>query len=424
MHDVAQEQTAQPEDGASNETFDAKTWKPRDGRYMPRVEEGDRAPAMPHREPGDDSDVIDSDDDLPTITVSDVEAIFAPLPPIDWLVPQLRITSGAPTVLAGPTYVAKTMFAQELGICVAAGKHALDVFQCKRGRVLHVDNEQGRRITFERYQRLARHRKLGADELRGYLSVALYPSVLLDHPRALDVYTRLFDGVALGILDSLRALTPSVEENSSFSRAALDMLSSVSDKTGCAFVLIDHERKKWPNETGTATGDSVRGSNAKVQGLQSLFLFSGKKNGPKYVTHDKERIYGVSADPFAFLVEDVAVDNDPRDGLRLVHLDGEQLRQIEADEEAELERSSPAAKRRALKVAEVQTDEGRHDRAVYDALVKGELCTRDLLDRVKAIGKCGQSAAQTAIARAELGGGIVWKAAPRNSRVYSLKGDG
>lgn len=261
----------------------------------------------------------------PLIEVADADAIFAPLPPIEFSVEALRMAPGAPTAFAGPMFVAKTMFAQEIAIAKASGSRVLDIWHSKRGKVVHVDNEQGRRITFERYQRLARARGLTADDLRGYLEVALFPAVTLDAPGAYDAYMRLFDGAAIAILDSQKALTPSVDENASEARAPLDMLSSISDRTGCMVIVLDHTRKANPLNAGSP-GDEMRGSNAKGQALQSLFMFSGDKSGPKRVDHQKERIYGETVEPFGFRVENVEGEGDARWGLRLVHMEIEQLK--------------------------------------------------------------------------------------------------
>ena len=79
---------------------------------------------------------------LPTIGVDE---IFAPLPPIPWLVQALRLAPGAPVVLAGYGFSGKTLLAQEIALCVASGKPVFGLFTCRMGRALHLDFEQGQR---------------------------------------------------------------------------------------------------------------------------------------------------------------------------------------------------------------------------------------------------------------------------------------
>ena len=264
--------------------------------------------------------------DGPVIETVGASTIFAPQPPIEWTLPSLRIAPGAATMIAGTSFAGKTVLAQSIAMSKASGRDLWQLFPVTQSRVIHVDGEQGQRVTFERYQRLARAMGIDPGELEGMLEVALFPSVRLDSRGALDAYLSLCDGVGLIILDSLKAMTPTLEENSSDIRSALDMLAEVSERTGVTVIVIDHLRKASQGDLEGQTSERLRGSSAKKDALQTLFFVSGADpKGPKRVTCEKERVYGDPIAPFGFRIEDVADGHDPRWGLRVVHLDAEQM---------------------------------------------------------------------------------------------------
>ncbi|MBK8943133.1 MAG: AAA family ATPase [Polyangiaceae bacterium] len=187
----------------------------------------------------------------PDLALADVDALFAPLPPVPWLVQSLDMCPGAPTLFAGYGFSGKTIAAQSLALSVAAGGPVWgSVSLARRGRVIHVDYEQGLRLTAERYQRLARARDITADELRGRLAVAALPAMHLSAAGAIDAYSRACEGAALLIVDSLRACAPDLDENSSEVRRLLDALLAVSERTGVVPLVIHHARKPRDDDGG------------------------------------------------------------------------------------------------------------------------------------------------------------------------------
>lgn len=223
----------------------------------------------------------------------DADAVFAPLPPLQPLVEGFGFYPGPPTIFAGAGFTMKTLATQSLALSVASGVEAVGRFPVRQGRVRHLDLEQGQRITFERYQRLAAGLGIGVEELRGRLSVVIAnaPEVHLDSPRAGDVYASEFDGYALAAIDSFRAATPNADENSSEVRRYLDLLANVSEKTGCAFIVIHHARKSID---GAADRASLRGSSAIFDAAAAVYVFSrARRHEPVLVRHEKDRVTGV-----------------------------------------------------------------------------------------------------------------------------------
>lgn len=248
------------------------------------------------------------------------------LPPQAYLIRALGIGPGAPTCVAGYGFSAKTMALQSLMLDVATGANAWGVYQCRAGRALHLDYEQGRRLDVERYQRQARARGIDLRDLADgdRLRLAVHPSVYLTAPNAEDVFTRAAAGFDLVVVDSLKAATAGADENSSEIRQYVDVLARVSERTGATIVIVHHARKPKADDPKGARY-TMRGSSALFDAMASVFVFAGAKGEPTRVHHEKCRNRGVTVEDFGLQVEDVEIDGDPRGGLRMVHLEPEQL---------------------------------------------------------------------------------------------------
>lgn len=291
------------------------------------------------------------------------------LPPIPWVCEPLGLAPGAVTLVAGYGYSRKTMAMQSLGLSVAAGRPAWGLWSVRKGPFVHLDYEQGRRITQERYQRLARGMGFELTTLpEGALRVACMPRAYLDESGVFDELVTLVGDATLVLVDSLRAAFPHADENSSEVRTYLDVLSRVSERTGAAIAVIHHARKPNVMNGGTAT-HAIRGSSALFDACQSVYVFEGEKDTPTRVHHQKDRVRGVTLEEFGLTSEDVAGATSPRDGLIVRHLEAEQL--------------DAAASHKA---------DQREDKAVTDVAAK-------ILSTVGADGFCGSRIGIRAIVR-------------------------
>ncbi|MFO0679990.1 MAG: AAA family ATPase [Polyangiaceae bacterium] len=276
--------------------------------------------------------VLDSsvaNDVLPSRPARSIEILSAtdlarPLPPVTYAVPYLGIASGAPVLFAGYGYAGKTMALQSLALSAAAGKGLWGLLSVRRTRVLHLDYEQGHRITTERYQRLAAGMDVDLRDISSNLAVAVHPSVYLNDRDALEVYKRTFEGYGIVIVDSLKGGTTDMDENSSEARATIDLLGRAAEAHGTVVILIHHARKPKEGDPDGARY-KIRGSSAIYDACSSVFVLSGEKGQPTRVFHEKCRNRGVTMDDFGLRVEDVTLDGDPRGGLRVVHLEAQQL---------------------------------------------------------------------------------------------------
>ncbi len=265
----------------------------------------------------------------------DAAAIFAALEPIQYIIQGIDLCPGAPAMWAGYGYSGKTAAAQSAALTIASGDPSARVwgqFAATPGRVLHLDYEQGSRLTRERYQRLAFPMMLGPEDLGDRLSLVTMPSRYLDQPAAESEIERLVTGYQLVIVDSLKAAAPSLDENSSEVRRVLDMLSRISERTGAAFVVIHHARKPNATQQGGAKM-AIRGSGALFDACGSVLVFEAEKGQPTRITHEKARASGILTDDFEITITDIPDGANPRAGL-LVSASGAPSREDRSEEQA------------------------------------------------------------------------------------------
>lgn len=278
------------------------------------------------------------------------------LPPVPWVCEPLGLAPGAVSLVAGYGYSRKTMAMQSLGLSVAAGRPVWGLWSARPGPFVHLDYEQGRRLTQERYQRLARGMGFELSSLaKGALRVACMPRAYLETQEAIEELVTIVGNAVLVLVDSLRAAFPHADENSSEARTYLDALSRVSERTGAAFVVIHHARK--PNaQNGGGTTHAIRGSSSLFDACQSVYVFEGEKNTPTRVHHQKDRIRGATLEEFGLTSEDVAGPSGPRHGLVVRHLEAEQMAQ--ADSVRASARAEEAIERTAERIIRCLVDVG------------------------------------------------------------------
>lgn len=277
--------------------------------------------------------------------VIDASGIFAPLEPIQYVIRGIDLCPGAPAMWAGYGYSAKTLTAQSAALAIAGnvGK-AWGCFDVPQGRVLHLDYEQGSRLTRERYQRLALPMMLGPADLGDRLALSTMPPMYLDNPKAEKELEQTVKGYTLVIIDSLRAACPTMDENSSDARRVLDMLSRVSERTGATFIVIHHARKPNVTQAGGAKM-AIRGSGALYDACGSVLIFEAEKGQPIRISHEKARTSGILCGDFEIEVTDIPDGANPRAGL-LVTASGAQSREDAAEDAARDRRLAQLSKLR------------------------------------------------------------------------------
>lgn len=243
--------------------------------------------------------------------------LLQPLPPVPWLVEGIDLAPGPCTMVAGYGYSGKTAACQALALAVATGTAAWGRYDVRQGRVLHIDFEQGRRLTIERYQRLVKgltaSGRYHADQMAlvaSSLAVAIMPPDVLDGRNSEAAFLRELEGYSLAVIDSYRAACPNTDENDSSARVPLDMLARVSEATGCTIVVIHHGRKDPPGGGGGGK-QSMRGSSALFDAPQLVLQLTSEgapssRPGTNYAlcSSTKARITGRAIKPFRLRFDD------------------------------------------------------------------------------------------------------------------------
>jgi hypothetical protein len=257
--------------------------------------------------------------------------IFAPLPPYPWLVPGLHLAPGRISLLNGYANAGKTVVAMSISLAVASGSSVWGVYApAKTGKVLHLNGEIGSYLARERYQRLAKGHGIDLDALiaSGNLALSNYPTCRLDDDEFETQLALACSGYQLVIIDSLRAFAGALDENAKEIGVALFKLARVSDATGVTILVLHHNRKTDDKNQGSVK-EAIAGSSSIFGGSECAFVMEQKvKAGPIIVYHERSPI-GRTLEDFGLLIEDVEKDGDRRWGLRVVHMEGAQMAELE-----------------------------------------------------------------------------------------------
>lgn len=203
--------------------------------------------------------------------------------PVDWLVPHFGIAAGRVTLLVGAAGNGKTWLAQELAVVVASGGGTWGGLEVRGGgSVSYLDYEQGGE-TARRFRRLLSSRNAPRTIP---IEVATFPALALDSDCAQARFRDAMTGRRLLVIDSLRAAAPKMKENDSESRAALDMLSKLSETTGCVVVLIAHEGNRV---LGLGSSGRPRGSSAFMDAAGCVIAVTAKA-GRMTLRHTKAAV--------------------------------------------------------------------------------------------------------------------------------------
>jgi hypothetical protein len=215
---------------------------------------------------------------------------------------------GRATVFAGEGGCRKGWFVQAMQLCGAAGLPLLG-FPLREGmRSVYFDFEQTEFVTRERYQALASGYGIDLAGLGKRVGYRWQPVPTLaprttERQEVIDLLSWHTEGLDLAIVDSVRACSPGVDENSVFSSAPLDVATAVSERTGVVFGFLDHAGKPARRDAGPSDRTrkhSQRGHSSKTDAGQTLFIFSATKGAPTFVTCERSQIAAEDAWPADF----------------------------------------------------------------------------------------------------------------------------
>lgn len=291
------------------------------------------------------------------------------LPPVSWVCKALHLACGRPACLVGYAGSGKTVLLGDLALAVSApdgvGYHAWGGLPIdRRGRVAIFDLEVGEYLSRQRLERLAHGNRALLQQWHERLFVTCFPSLsLLDEGVEAQLAEQL-EGFTLAIFDSLTMLLAGSDENSASVSKILGALARVSEKTGCAILVIHHEGKP-PVDGQKEARFRGRGSSA-IQGMWSSQWAVSSQDGVLSVEHGKSQ-WGKLQPTWTCQIVDVGEpdsETGTSPGLRIEHA-------APAEEGGE-ELVSPSALQKAK-------------RQVLDLLgALGAMSASDLLAKVKA----------------------------------------
>lgn len=180
----------------------------------------------------------------------DVAAMVAEVPPpVAWMARPI-LPRGALTAVYAPGGDGKSLFSMALAAAVARGEELAGI-DCEQGKAIYLDGENGEHEIHRRVHTLG----LPASGVR------VADASRLDLRRDIEAVQALVadDRPDLLVLDSLRSLTPGMDENDTSQTArALDPLRRLAHETGAAILLIHHANKDGRDFRGASSiRDSV-----------------------------------------------------------------------------------------------------------------------------------------------------------------------
>ena len=200
--------------------------------------------------------------------------LFAPVPPVDWVVENI-VVGGEATLLVADGGAGKSFFALALSLAVAGGEPFLGN-SVKQGRVMYVDEEGSPALALQRLQQLdaTPFQKRHLD----YLNFAGVDFVR--HPEKLIEDAHMTNPI-LVVIDSHAKVARMGEENSNneMGRVWDDGFLKLARDTGAAVLVIHH----------TSAYGSSRGATQIRNSADQVLTMKNNDDGTKTVYASKPR---------------------------------------------------------------------------------------------------------------------------------------
>jgi RecA-family ATPase len=200
----------------------------------------------------------------------------------------------------------KTMFCQDLALCVAAGKPWLEglpgqgdveAFHCQQTPALWVDCDNGLDRTERRFAALGKALGIPVDAPLAYISFPVPPFVA-SSKKSIDriVDAAIITDARLIIIDYLGAISGGADENSAEMIRVMSGLRWIAETTGAVVVVIHHKTKA----DKTRAGHSLRG-HSSIEGAVDLALLIEREEGADSITVKSTKSRDALVEPFEAL---------------------------------------------------------------------------------------------------------------------------
>lgn len=191
----------------------------------------------------------------------DVASSIIDLRPVDWFCERLRLAPGRPNMLYAHAHGGKSLATVELAIAAATGTKAFGDIEVRKSRVCYIENE-------DEYDLL-----MNASRITRGKGIQLEPGSFVILPRkiylgenedkfmaSVEALRVIFADFQFVIVNSLRALTPGTEENSSLFARPLEILGGLSEEFQTTVLVNHHVNKTSGGPRGTTAIEASEGN--------------------------------------------------------------------------------------------------------------------------------------------------------------------
>jgi hypothetical protein len=244
------------------------------------------------------ADNSDGQEPIPeTWNIRTLRDAYKDRPPTEYIVDKY-FALGTLSIVYGAPAVMKSMLMADLCACIVKGSDWLPGsfengkgISVKQSPTFWLDMDNGTRRTDERFDALAKARKLPIDAPLYYLSMPNPPFALDD----LDSLLLLIDEIntmqaKFVVIDNLGLSTGEVEENSAGMARIMGFLRILTERTDAAVVVIHHQRKGGAGQS--RAGDALRG-HSSIEASLDLALHIVREPDSREITIQSTKTRGV-----------------------------------------------------------------------------------------------------------------------------------
>lgn len=180
---------------------------------------------------------------------------------VEWLVKDL-IPKKSITFLAGKRSTYKSFFSLSLGLSIASGTSAFDIFPCTKTNVLYLDEENGEQIIKARTDMIVKGSNLSPEEKHN-LGFVSFQNVKLDKKDWIDELKEIIkeNKIELIIVDSYRRFVAGDENKAEIVNDLFtDIIRPLTEELGVSWIFLHHLRKGIAGKNPEDILDELRGS--------------------------------------------------------------------------------------------------------------------------------------------------------------------
>lgn len=216
--------------------------------------------------------------------VIDVATAILSLPPVKWFCERLRLAPGRPNMLYAHAHGGKSLATTALAIGAATGTKVFGDIEVTKCRVCYIENEDEYDLLMNA-SRITRGSKIALDP--GSFVILPRQVYLGENQERFDASVlalhAIFADFKLVIVNSLRALTPGTEENSSLFARPLEVMGMLSEKYQTTVLVNHHVNKTSGGPRGTTAIEASEGNAWTLTKDEGVHLWShtGQRMGGK-----------------------------------------------------------------------------------------------------------------------------------------------